>query len=976
MEDIIDIIVTETTNLITITSSGSDEVIDVNIIDNREDIVLNVTPTVVEININSLVGNFGVNWGQIGGTLTNQTDLNTALGLKADLVGGKVPSSQLPSYVDDVVEVANYAALPATGETGKIYVTIDTNYIYRWTGSVYVEIKDSSAVWGAITGTLSNQTDLQNALNAKFDDPIGDATQYIDGTGALQTFPVLASADKLILVVRNTSGATITKGTVVYINGANGNKPTIAKALATSDATSAQTLGLLQADIANNSNGNVVLVGSVIDLDTSAFTEGQQLYLSGVTAGAYTATKTLAPTHLVYVGVIARAHPTQGVIEVKIQNGYELDEIHDVSIISKANNEGLFYESSTSLWKNKSIATVLGYTPANGANYLPLAGGTMTGAIVGTTATFTNSGSGIGLGVTLSGATGDGIKITHSAGRAFNIQSSGSGYGILINNETASTSAPFTIQKQGANKITFSDLGAGIFASGLTAETLDLSNTTASNALRINHTNTSYHAVSITATGGSALYATGSVTVIGTLTATGVVTAQSGLANGSGQSFTLPSTTGTLALTSQLSAYLPLAGGTLTGALSGTSASFSSTVTLSNNTYLQFNNSSGTARTILTVDASNTTVLRHAASGGVFALQNFANTQNNLLIADSGAATFASTISTPSFISSDTEFRLGAPFSRIATLDSSSGFGGGYNLNWNNASPVHNSTGALSGYGYGAGGSVSFYTNSSAAANTAVSPRMHINSSGNVGIGTTAPNQSGTSLALSINSTNPILELNISNARNGYLYTDGAEVRLSSVPAIPLTFFTTNTERMRITSGGNLLISTTTTNPGQNNTDTGTSFGSGRFFFNNGGTDNIIGRNTDGTLISWRRGGVEVGSVGVSTVLTTYNTTSDYRLKEDLQPIKGLEIVNKIKVYDYKWKSEDSRMDGVMAHELAEVLPYAVTGAKDGAEMQAVDYSKIVPVMVQAIKEEDAKIIALQNKVTELETKIKTLENK
>jgi hypothetical protein len=80
---------------------------------------------------------------------------------------GKVPSSQLPSYVDDVVEVANFAALPAIGETGKIYITLDNNKVYRWTGSTYVEIAANYAVWGAITGTLSNQTDLQNALNAK-----------------------------------------------------------------------------------------------------------------------------------------------------------------------------------------------------------------------------------------------------------------------------------------------------------------------------------------------------------------------------------------------------------------------------------------------------------------------------------------------------------------------------------------------------------------------------------------------------------------------------------------------------------------------------------------------------------------------------------------------------------------------------------------------------------------------------------------
>lgn len=92
---------------------------------------------------------------------------------------GKVPSTQLPSYVDDVVEVANFAALPATGETGKIYITLDTNFVYRWSGSVYVKISEPNAVWGSITGTLSNQTDLQNALNAKVNNT---RTLTINGT--------------------------------------------------------------------------------------------------------------------------------------------------------------------------------------------------------------------------------------------------------------------------------------------------------------------------------------------------------------------------------------------------------------------------------------------------------------------------------------------------------------------------------------------------------------------------------------------------------------------------------------------------------------------------------------------------------------------------------------------------------------------------------------------------------------------------
>jgi hypothetical protein len=103
---------------------------------------------------------------------------------------GKVPSTQLPSYVDDVLEAANVAALPATGETGKIYITLDTNKIYRWTGSVYVEISPSvGTVWGGITGTLSNQIDLRDALNAKFNNPTGLASQYIRGDGTLAVLP-------------------------------------------------------------------------------------------------------------------------------------------------------------------------------------------------------------------------------------------------------------------------------------------------------------------------------------------------------------------------------------------------------------------------------------------------------------------------------------------------------------------------------------------------------------------------------------------------------------------------------------------------------------------------------------------------------------------------------------------------------------------------------------------------------------------
>jgi hypothetical protein len=103
----------------------------------------------------------------LGFTPENTANKGVANGYAGLDGAGRVPATQLPSYVDDVIEVANFAALPVTGETGKIYITLDTNKVYRWSGTVYVEVAQPNAVWGGITGTLGSQTDLQNALNAK-----------------------------------------------------------------------------------------------------------------------------------------------------------------------------------------------------------------------------------------------------------------------------------------------------------------------------------------------------------------------------------------------------------------------------------------------------------------------------------------------------------------------------------------------------------------------------------------------------------------------------------------------------------------------------------------------------------------------------------------------------------------------------------------------------------------------------------------
>jgi len=191
-----------------------------------------------------------------------------------------------------------------------------------------------------------------------------------------------AVARNLEVEVRNQSGSTIAAGSIVYISGATGNKPLITLAQANNDANSAQTMGFTKTAIANNAFGYVIVRGEVENIDTSALTEGAQLYLSPTVAGAYTTTKPTAPQHLVYVGIVIRAHPTQGVILVAVQNGYELHELHDVALSSEANNDLLAYESSTDLWKNKTFSALGLLTSANAATtYAPIASPTFTGTV-------------------------------------------------------------------------------------------------------------------------------------------------------------------------------------------------------------------------------------------------------------------------------------------------------------------------------------------------------------------------------------------------------------------------------------------------------------------------------------------------------------------------------------------------------------------------------------------------------------------
>ena len=181
----------------------------------------------------------------------------------------------------------------------------------------------------------------------------------------------LQVGQEMVARVVNKTGADLLESgyKVVRISSAQGQRLAVQLAQANNDTNSTDTIGIVTETIANNQEGFITILGQVKEINTTGslqgetWADGDVLYLSPTTAGNITNIKPVAPSHMVVVGYVEYAHSQHGKIYCKTQNGYELEELHNVLISSVANNEGLFYETSTSLWKNKSIATVLGYTP-------------------------------------------------------------------------------------------------------------------------------------------------------------------------------------------------------------------------------------------------------------------------------------------------------------------------------------------------------------------------------------------------------------------------------------------------------------------------------------------------------------------------------------------------------------------------------------------------------------------------------------
>lgn len=249
------------------------------------------------------------------------------------------------------------------------------NAITRFDGTTGKLIQNSNATLddngnlGNVNGLAFNTapTNAPTAAGAMFWDA-GDGTPSV----VLNANTSLQLGQENVAKVYNGTGVTINKGQVVAVSGAQGQRPSVVLADSDSEALSAPTLGIAAEAIANGAEGFVCTFGLVRGLDTSAFTAGQPIYLSS-TAGAFTATKPVAPQHIVALGWVVKINATSGEVFVNINNGWELDELHNVLINSAASGNTLIYDATAGVWENANLTAGTGISITNGAGSISIA---------------------------------------------------------------------------------------------------------------------------------------------------------------------------------------------------------------------------------------------------------------------------------------------------------------------------------------------------------------------------------------------------------------------------------------------------------------------------------------------------------------------------------------------------------------------------------------------------------------------------
>lgn len=250
--------------------------------------------------------------------------------------------AQLHSDVNDAIEaIQTKIGIDGSGNTNSLDYRVS---------QLEISPVDIEQVQDAIAAAFAagDQTDITVSYN----DALNSLTLLVNNAQTAGYTSVVQH------YVKNSSGSTINAGTPVYVSGANGANMLIAKASNSGESTSSKTFGLLAQTLAQNAIGFVITEGLLSGLDTHTATAGDPVWLGSNGSLIFgLANKPIAPAHLVFLGIVTRAHAQVGQIFVKVQNGFELNELHDVDLDYNnppADGDVLAFNANTGMWTNSS----------------------------------------------------------------------------------------------------------------------------------------------------------------------------------------------------------------------------------------------------------------------------------------------------------------------------------------------------------------------------------------------------------------------------------------------------------------------------------------------------------------------------------------------------------------------------------------------------------------------------------------------
>ena len=348
--------------------------------------------------VNGYVGTVVLTQPDIAGTVPTSRTISTGTGLTG---GGDLSANRTISF--STAAVGTWAATPSSANLASAMTdeTGSGSLVFGTSPTLSGPTIDGASPFINMTPT----TAPTYAEGRVFYDSAAHTLNYYNDNNQMS----VNIGQEQIIRVRNQTGSTIPDGSVVYVSGATGNTPTVALAIATAFNTS-DIIGVTTTSIPNNDFGYATVNGLVNGLDTSAFSDGNPVFLSATTAGAFTATEPTAPNYSVQVGVIVRANPSVGTLLVATQQiSTEVSHIIGTVAVSQGGTGQTSYTDGQLLIGNTTgntltkstltAGTAIGIT--NGAGSITVNNTGVTSAVAGT-------------GISVSGATGA-VTVTNTA---------------------------------------------------------------------------------------------------------------------------------------------------------------------------------------------------------------------------------------------------------------------------------------------------------------------------------------------------------------------------------------------------------------------------------------------------------------------------------------------------------------------------------------------------------------------------------